>query len=309
MLEERGLILGRRLVMAARSSGHSGGLLKSEYQSLAVVKTLNVDFHLHTTESDGLLEPSALLRTVASVGMDYFSITDHDTMSAYEHHGELLKKFGRRVITGIEVSTNSGDREVHVLGYGFGLGPSQLREILRDRAQARRLRAERIVDKLVRQGVRISMTDVQRQALGDMIGRPHIARALVDLGATRDVSDAFDRYLGSGGSAYVPTTALPPAQAIRAISDSGGIAVLAHPTRNSAEELLDDLVRAGLRGIEAYSSSHTPHDAERLRSLARKHKLVMTAGSDFHAPTEANPYPGVEVDDADLAGFLESLKL
>jgi predicted metal-dependent phosphoesterase TrpH len=281
--------------------------LKSDYQSLAVHETLNVDFHLHTTESDGILEPSALLRTIASVGMDYFSITDHDTMSVYERHGELLKKFGRRVITGVEVSTNTGDREIHILGYGFAMGPSQLREILRDRAHVRFMRAERVVEKLVRQGVRISMTDVQRQALGEMIGRPHIARALVDLGEVRDVNDAFDRYIGSGCSAYVPVTALKPEQAIRGINDSGAVSVLAHPTRNSAEELLEDFVRAGLRGIEAYSTSHTPHDAERLRSLARKHKLVMTAGTDFHAPTEANPYPGVEVDDDALAGFLSLL--
>ncbi|MDQ6768211.1 MAG: PHP domain-containing protein [Candidatus Eremiobacteraeota bacterium] len=272
-------------------------------------KALNVDFHLHTTESDGVLEPSALLRTIASVGMDYFSITDHDTLSVYEHHAELLRKFGRRVICGIEVSTNTGDREIHILGYGVRLGPSQLRDVLGDRTQARRLRAERVVEKLCRHGTRISMNDVLRQCTGNMIGRPHIARALVDLGAARDVNDAFDRYLGSGCVAYVPVTTLSPVRAIRAINESGGISVLAHPTRNKAEELVDELAREGLRGIEAYSPSHSAHDAERFRALARRHKLVMTAGTDFHVPTEATPYPGVEVDAGDLVGFLNLLNL
>jgi 3',5'-nucleoside bisphosphate phosphatase len=283
--------------------------LKAQSQSLAAGVTLNVDFHLHTTESDGLLEPSALLRTVASVGMDYFSITDHDTMSAYLRHAELLKKFGRRAITGIEMSTNTGDREVHILGYGITVGSNQLREILSDRAAARRKRAERVVDKLAHQGVRISMTDVARQCTGEMIGRPHIARALVELGAARDVDDAFDRYIGAGCSAYVPVTTVTPAKAIRAINDSGGVSVLAHPTRNAAEELLADFIKEGLRGIEAFSTSHTTHDSERFRALALKHKLVMTAGTDFHAPTNANPYPGVDVAEEDLAGFLALLKL
>jgi 3',5'-nucleoside bisphosphate phosphatase len=309
VLEERGLILGRRLVVAARSGGHFGGLLKAESQSLAAGATLNVDFHLHTTESDGLLEPSALLRTIASVGMDYFSITDHDTLAAHVRHTEQLKKFGRRAVTGIEVSTNTGDREVHILGYGMTVGSNELREILSDRAAARRKRAERIVDKLAREGVRISMADVARHCAGEMIGRPHIARALVDVGAARDVGDAFARYIGSGCSAYVPVTTVTPAKAIRAINNSGGVSVLAHPTRNAAEELLGDLVNEGLRGIEAFSTSHTPHDTERFRALARTHKLVMTAGTDFHAPTDANPYPGVDVADEDIAGFLELLKL
>jgi hypothetical protein len=282
--------------------------LKTETQSLAKGTTLNVDFHLHTTESDGILEPSALLRTVASVGMDYFSITDHDTIAVYARHAELLTQFGERVVSGVEVSTNAGDREVHILGYGFDVGSSHISDILSDRVAARRQRAERVVEKLKRQGVPISMTDIARQATGEMIGRPHIARALVDVGAARDVNDAFDRYIGLDRSAYVPAATLSTASAIRAINESGGVSVLAHPTRNAAEELLESLVKVGLRGIEAYSTSHTQHDAERFRALARKHKLVMTGGTDFHGPTETNPYPGVEIDTEDLSGFLALLQ-
>lgn len=267
--------------------------------------TLKIDFHLHTTVSDGVLDPPALLAAVASAGLDYFSITDHDTMGVYEHHSALLEKFGKRVIPGVEVSTNTGEREVHILSYGARADASAMQGILLDRTQTRRQRAGKIVDKLAAQGVPISMADVERQAKGKMIGRPHIARALIELGVVRDISEAFDRFIGSGCSAFLPSTMLAPADAIRAINDSDGVSVMAHPTRNAAEELLDELVKAGLRGIEAYSTSHTAHDAERFRTLARKHNLVMTAGTDFHAPTEANPLPGVEIDAEDLSGFLE----
>jgi predicted metal-dependent phosphoesterase TrpH len=270
-------------------------------------KTLKVDFHLHTTESDGVLAPAALVAAVASAGMDFFSITDHDTMAMYERHGALLEKFGSRVISGVEVSTYTGDREVHILGYGLQPNSPGLDGLLTDRAAVRRERAERIVQKLNETGIAISMDDVERQASGKMIGRPHIARALVALGAARDVSDAFDRYIGSHCDAFEPSTRMTPERAIRSISAGGGIPVLAHPTRNAAEELLDDLVKLGLRGIEAYSTAHTAHDAQRFRELARESNLVMTAGTDFHGPTPLNPLPGTEVAADDLAGFLRLL--
>jgi predicted metal-dependent phosphoesterase TrpH len=152
------------------------------------------------------------------------------------------------------------------------------------------------------------MSDVEHRAGAGMIGRPHIARTLVDGGFARDVSDAFDRYIGTGCIGYVPSSQIKPEQAIRAINESGGVSVLAHPTRNAAEELLDDFIRHGLAGIEVYSTSHTIHDAERLRSRARKHDLVMTAGTDFHGPTEMNPLPGVELEDQDLSAFLTRLQ-
>ncbi len=269
---------------------------------------LKVDLHLHTTESDGVLAPAALMSAVASAGLDYFSITDHDTLAMYERHGALLEKFGRKVIAGVEVSTNTGDREVHILGYGVPADGGGLDGILVDRRQARRIRAEQIVDLLQRNGVSIAMSDVEQRAGAGMIGRPHIARTLVDGGFARDVSDAFDRYIGTGCVAYVPSSQITPAQAIRAINESGGVSVLAHPTRNAAEELLDDFISHGLAGIEVYSTSHTIHDAERLRSRARKHGLVMTAGTDFHGPTEMNPLPGVELEDQDLSAFLARLQ-
>lgn len=265
---------------------------------------LKVDLHLHTTESDGILTPEVLVSAVAAAGLDYFSITDHDTLAMYERHGALLQKFGRRVISGVEVSTNTGDREVHILGYGVPVDGRGLNGILVDRRQARRARAQRILALLQQSGAPISMRDVEQHAGAGMIGRPHIARTLVEHGFARDVSDAFDRFIGAGCAAYVPSSQITPQQAISAINESGGVSVLAHPTRNAAEECLDDFIRHGLQGIEVYSTSHTVHDAERLRARARKHNLVMTAGTDFHGPTELTPSPGVDLNEEDVAGFL-----
>ena len=295
---------------AARQNAVAGQSLKTALEgSLAIplddTALVNVDFHLHTTESDGKLSPAELARAVAAAGLDRFAVADHDTLAVYERHTAAFASMRARMVTGVEVSTNTGEREVHILGYGVPPDAPSLHEILCDRTAVRRGRAERIVELLRKAGVPITMDDVGRQAGNGMIGRPHIARALVDVKAARDISDAFDRYLGSGCAAYVPSSATTPAQAIRAINDSGGVSVLAHPTRNNAEELLDDLVRAGLMGIEAYSPSHTEHDTERLRILARRVGLVMSAGTDFHAPTEANPRPGVDVPAEDLAGFLK----
>jgi len=266
---------------------------------------VNVDFHLHTTESDGKLSPVELARAVAAAGLDRFSVTDHDTFAVYEHHASVFAPLSARMVTGVEVSTNTGEREVHILGYGVRRDAPPLQEILCDRTAVRRGRAERIVELLQNAGVSITMDDVRRQAGNGMIGRPHIGRALVDVKAARDISDAFERYIGVGCVGYLPSSAITPGQAICAINDSGGVSVLAHPTRNNAEALLNDLVRAGLMGIEAYSPSHTEHDTERFRTLARKLGLVMSAGTDFHVATEANPRPGVDVPVEDLTGFLE----
>ena len=182
---------------------------------------MNVDLHLHTTESDGRLTPEALMQSVAQVGLDRFSITDHDTLAVYERHPELLAPFRSRLITGVEVSTNTGEREVHILGYGVRREAVALQGILCDRTAVRSGRAEHMVELLNQAGVMISMDDVRRHARRGMIGRPHVARALVEIGAARDIADAFDRFIGVGCVAYLPSSTIKPAEAIVAINQSG----------------------------------------------------------------------------------------
>lgn len=268
---------------------------------------LRVDLHMHTTLSDGALTPSDLMSAVAKTGLDYFSVTDHDTLAFYAKHGDLAAPFGTRLITGVEVSTFGADREIHILGYGIPRDPRALGDVLLDRAGLRRTRARRIVERLNALGVELTMEEVEARAPAGMIGRPHIADALVQRGVVRDRGDAFERYIGSHRPAFIPSTTLAPERAIAAINACGGVSVLAHPTRNRAEDVLEELVAAGLQGVEVYSSRHDAVDAARLKEKARALNLVLTAGTDFHRPQETTPYPGREVDAEDLAPFLARL--
>lgn len=269
---------------------------------------LKIDLHLHTTESDGMLTPPKLVRSVALAGLDYFAVTDHDTMTAYSRAPEAFEPHATRLIRGIELSTSAGGKEVHILGYRVRPECAALARLLADRAEVRSRRAEQIVDKLAGAGIALRMADVQRQCQGSIIGRPHIARALIERGFVRNNEEAFARYLGAGCIAYVPSSEVTPAQAIQAIRECGGIAVLAHPARSGVDHLLSQLIASGLQGIEAFSPSHTPHDVERYRALAKALGLVTTGGTDFHQPTESYPRPGVEIEASDLAPFLSLLR-
>ncbi len=263
-----------------------------------------VDFHLHTDESDGDLAPEALALMLRHTGLDRVSITDHDTLAAYERHAAAFVPLAARLLRGVEVSTRAGERDVHLLAYGVARGPSPLTELLRDRGRLRRERVERIVEGLRSAGVTLTADEIRGQTAGSIVGRRHIARAMVARGDARDINDAFDRYLAPGACAFVPPVSPSPAQAIQAIRDSGAIAVLAHPSRNNAFELLPELVRSGLQGLEVFYGAHDPHETAHYKDVARRLRLVMTAGSDFHGPTAARPRPGMDVAPADIDGFL-----
>lgn len=268
---------------------------------------MKVDLHLHTTQSDGLLDPPALLQAVARAGLDYFAITDHDTMAAYAAHAPALAAHALRLIRGVELSTSADGKEIHILGYGVAPECAGLADIFAQRSGLRMRRAERIVQALNAAGVALHLDDVLARATGASVGRAHIARALVASGAARDVDDAFARYLGTGGIAYVPLPGITPQQAIAALRGCGGVAVLAHPGRSQADALIPELRRVGLQGIEAYSPSHDMHEVAHYRSLADSLGLAITAGTDFHQPTPLHPQPGVEVDAEELAPFLALL--
>jgi 3',5'-nucleoside bisphosphate phosphatase len=264
-----------------------------------------VDFHLHTDESDGDLAPAALALMLRQIGLDRVSITDHDTLAAYERHAAAFAPLAARLIRGVEVSTRAQERDIHLLAYGVPLGPSPLTELLRDRERLRRERVGLIVEKLRSAGIALTSEEVSGQTAGSIVGRRHIARAIVARGDARDISDAFDRYLAPGACAFVPPISPSPVEAIQAIRESGAIAVLAHPARNNAFELLPELVRGGLQGLEVFYGGHDAHETEHYKEIARRLGLVLTAGSDFHGPTAARPRPGMDVAPEDIDGFLE----
>ncbi|MDR1573452.1 MAG: PHP domain-containing protein [Clostridiales Family XIII bacterium] len=245
-----------------------------------------IDLHLHTNQSDGQYSPRALVRLAAKRGVSLMAITDHDTVSGVAEGAEAAREAGIDFISGVEISVK-GNKELHILGY---LIDCENRELLRMNAEFVRLRGireERIHEYLAGQGVLVTRADVRRYAMGGMVGRPHFARALVEAGYASDFRDAFAKYLSTPAFYAIERPKPTPKVGIDAIRAAGGVAVLAHPTvlrltEPELDALLAELSADGLRGMECYYSSHSPEQTALYLSLAQKHGLVVTGGSDFH---------------------------
>jgi predicted metal-dependent phosphoesterase TrpH len=264
-----------------------------------------VDFHSHTLESDGTLTPAELAGAMQKRGVEIFSVTDHDSLGAYARFEGAAG--AATVITGVELNTTYRGNEVHILGYGFPVDSEPiLSAIAANRAQ-RRSRAERMVQQLQRVGVDLEMAAVRAEAghVESSLGRPHVARALVRAGYVSDVEGAFRSLLGAGKPGYVASSYMNPLAAVELVVRSGGVAVLAHPGRLKDESIVDELVEAGLAGIETFYPSHEPSQIAHFRDVARQHGLVMTAGSDFHDARYNARGVGMDVERPDIAGFLE----
>jgi 3',5'-nucleoside bisphosphate phosphatase len=268
---------------------------------------LKIDLHSHTRMSDGTLSPQELADFMGERGVELFSISDHDTLGAY---GMFEPPAGARVIPAIEINTTWKQNEVHVLGYGVPLEPSPINELLEYNQEQRRLRAVTMVERLREAGYAITIEDVVREA-GDAhsMGRPHVAKALVRLGVVDSVNAAFHEALVPGKPGYVPQLYTTPEHAIEQIAAAGGIPVLAHPGRLKDRAIIDELVGHGLRGLEVFYPLHSPEDTREFRATAKRHKLVMTGGMDFHDIRYHTQGVGIEVDDADIAPFLELVKV
>lgn len=247
---------------------------------------MKIDLHLHSHVSDGDLSPTALAHAAATAGLDVIALTDHDTAAGVEEAIAAALELPLRVIPGIEISTSTGPYELHVLGYW--IDPKSTSILAHQAAAAiRRVeRMERMVERMRQLGVPITMEEV-RQAAGPearTLGRPHLARALLAGGFTRSFADAFNRYIGDGGPAFVSQDFPTPEAAIAAIHQGGGVAVWAHPPLEVADELVPSFAAWGVDGIECYRPNVSAGDAERLLRLARAHGLFVTGGSDWHGP-------------------------
>ena len=253
--------------------------------------------------SDGTLSPQELSDFMGERGVEVFSISDHDTLAAY---GAFTPPPGARVITGIEINTTWRENEVHVLGYGVPLGPSPINDLLEYNQAQRRIRAETMVERLRQAGYALTLEDVLRESGGAFaIGRPHVAKALVRLGAVASVDAAFKQALSRGKPGYVPQLYTTPEHAIQKIAEAGGIPVLAHPGRLRDRILIDALADRGLRGLEVFYPLHDAADTAEFRETARRYGLVMTAGMDFHDIRYHTRGVGMDVDAQDLAAFFD----
>jgi hypothetical protein len=254
-----------------------------------------IDLHCHTTASDGTVTPSDLVRHADERGVDVIAVTDHDTVSGVVEATRTSEGLAVRVVPGIELSTRYADREIHVLGYFVDIGNARLVEAIGTMRAQRRDRAERIVERLRELGCEITMSDVESQAGGDIIARPHVARALVARGYVPSVRAAFtEEFIGDGGRAYVAREALGTTDAIALIRGAGGVPVIAHPGVSHHEgeaqplpdEIIAELAGAGLAGLEVDHPDHPPLIRDRLGVIADEYGLVPTGGSDWHGLPE-----------------------
>jgi 3',5'-nucleoside bisphosphate phosphatase len=244
---------------------------------------LRIDLHLHSTASDGSLSPSALVWAAHAGGLDLIAITDHDTCAGISEAQRALAT-QLQVIPAIELSTTHESCEQHILGYFINPQHSTLQEYARNAVHKRQDRIEGMIERLKPFGVHLSLRDVLSSAepAPRALGRPHLARALVQRGFVQTVNEAFERFIGDQGPAFLPTDLLTPKQGIDLIHQAGGVAVWAHPRASAVERYLNDFVDWGLDGVECYRPNAAATETMQLEEIALRRGLLTTGGSDWH---------------------------
>ena len=268
------------------------------------------DLHTHTTHSDGTTSVEHNVRLAVEVGLNGLGVTDHDTTSPYDEAFAAADGTDLVIVPGVEFSAELDGSSVHVLGYWVDPADGPLQTEMDRLRNERDRRAEQIVEKFHGLDVPVSIDRVRELAGEAPIGRPHIARAVLETGVVETMQDVFDHYLADDGPAYVPKYAVDPVRAVELLTDAGGVAVVAHPglfgARNQGEPGLSDdaieaMVAAGMVGIEADHPDHTDANRTRYRDLARAHGLVVTAGSDYHGAAKDLQLGQATTDDAVVA--------
>lgn len=244
------------------------------------------DLHLHTRYSDGTETPQRVVELAVQAGLAAIAITDHDIVDSYEQALPFATAQGLELIPGLEMSAGhmgpSGEVDVHVLGLFINVHHAPFQQRLAEQRTRRIRRTHEMVERLRGMGLAITVEEVFAAAGEGAVGRPHVAQVLLDHGYVATSREAFDKYIGNNGPAYIAGSPTPPKDAIRAILDAGGIPVLAHPVYIKNDALIEQWTRDGLVGLEVYHSSHTPEVVNRYKKLADRLGLLKTGGSDFH---------------------------
>lgn len=252
-----------------------------------------IDLHLHTTASDGCLTPKKLVEMAVERGMEAISITDHDTIGGLSEGAARARELGIKFVNGIELSSEWEGREIHILGYFLNPEDNKIKKELIKIQEARETRNYRILEKLSKYRMNITMEELVEEAGGDIISRAHIANLMLKKGYVYTKGEIFKRYLGIGGLAYVPKGDLTPERAVEIIIENGGIASLAHPKYISEDEgklmgVIEKLKAAGLEAMEVYYSSFSLKEVIKYKKLARRAGLLLTGGSDYHGGNKGN---------------------
>lgn len=263
-----------------------------------------IDLHSHSRASDGEYVAAEVAELAASAGVKVWALCDHDTVAGLPAAQQAADRIGLRLVPGIELSAFLDRREIHLLGHFVDPDNPALTRFEDLLAERRRVRMEQIVEKLATLGVRLRVEDIEKHSGGKTIGRPHVARAIVDTGIVSSVKEAFDRYLGEGRPAYVQRYRLDAEEAVRLVRAAGGTTTVAHPGVNGLERgELERLRAAGVVGLEVLHAEHNPSVREKYRRLAEALDLVPTAGSDYHGPAVSpdRRFGDVTMSAADLA--------
>ncbi len=244
-----------------------------------------IDLHVHTTASDGTCSPAEVVRIAKEKGLSAIAITDHDTVAGYAEAAAEGERVGLEVVPGMEISTRYLG-PVHILGYYLDTKSPVLNEVTDWLVQDRDKRNRKMARLMQEDGLPVDY-DEMRERFGAVIGRPHFAEVLVELGLAENVQDAFARYVERGQKYYAARNFLPIERSIRLIREAGGVPVMAHPFQYKLQdaqlrELLDLCVKNGLMGMECRYSGYTEEQVQYLLALAKEYSLVPTGGSDFH---------------------------
>lgn len=243
-----------------------------------------IDLHTHSFHSDGSHTPTELVTMARTARVTALSLTDHDTIAGLPelHMAAESTGPGLIIVDGVELSATAGMNDIHILGYFIDPGHEPFCAALLHFQEGRLRRAESMVSRLNELGVAITLQDVQRHAGGGSLGRPHVALALLEAGYVETFDQAFGRYLGHRGPAFVSKPHFLPEEAVELIRQAGGVSVLAHPGTANRDDLLPKLKSAGLSGIEVWHPKHGPGQVLHYSRLAKQFDLVPSGGSDFH---------------------------
>ena len=250
------------------------------------------DLHLHTFFSDGTFTPEELVGRASRLGFAAIAVTDHDTVEGCDRAAAACTAANMEFITGTELTAEHADTEVHILAYFVDTRNQHLLTRIAEFQTVRQSRIHEMVAALNKLGIPLKAESVFALANCKSPGRPHVARALVKEKLIGNLDEAFERYLKKGRPAWVPKTKMSALEGVELIHQAGGLAVMAHPGLNRTDEIIPDLVDAGLDGIECFHTKHSTAMAERYLEIAEKYHLLVTGGSDCHGFSKVKPLIG-----------------
>lgn len=263
------------------------------------------DLHTHSTFSDGTHSPEAIVDVAVELGLGAVAVTDHDALDGAKAALAHARGLDIEVIPGVEISTQTDGRDVHLLGYFIDLDDPSLREAFEQSKLKRRMRACKIADKLHDAGYDVSGSELL--ATGSTPNRSNLARLLARKGYCSDINDAFDRLIGDESPYFVPNSYMETARAIQLVNDAGGFAFVAHPALYKVVDLIPKFQEAGMRGVEAFHTLQDAGETEALLALAQSRGLAVSGGSDWHGDAAHGAELGGSGLDADrFAAFLSA---